>query len=406
MTPARRRAYDGDVDVFRYRALRWITAGLGVLVLCVAAVLGPVRAGSNAFDVGDQVVVNLIVRGRGNEITIRTWDRGSVLVEYADDNPPVVGHHVASFGTRAVVQQIPPQLYALHDREAMAGGVGALAPEEFPYAGFHGGSHDVVRIDAPENSRLIVTVPASTGILALRAGGSQTAVEGYRGANLFVMQNQGRVQLMNAATTAFVQVNNGVVYAADSTFERLRVRGVTAHDVFERCRSKQIEATSVFGSIVYDGGSFDPGLARFESQTGSIALGVTSAAQLNGRSGEGHVYTMFDRRAGANVEQHGDGEAVATLGGGGPLVSAISARGNVYFYDGSLLSRRNVAGEWRTVHQLFNAHRRAATAPAAPKSRRPGAVGGGGRFRRYSKNFRSSATSSLKVCCGITASTT
>jgi len=381
MTGALRRAYDGAVDVFRYRALRWITAGLGVLVLCVAAVLGPVRAGSNALDVGDQVVVNLVVRGRGNEITIRTWDRGTVQVEYADENAPVVGHRVADFGTRAVVQQIPPQLYALRDREGLPNASGALAPEEFPYAGFRGGSHDVVRIDAPENSRLIVTVPSSTGILALRAGGSQTNVEGFHGANLLVIQNQGRVQLVNSATTAFVQVNNGVVYAADSTFDRLRVRGVTAHDVFERCRSKQIEATSVFGSIVYDGGSFDPGLARFESQTGNIALGVSSAAQLNGRSGEGHVYTMFDRRAGANVEQHGDGEAVATVGGGGPLVSAISARGNVYFYDGSLLSRRSVAGEWRTVHQLFNAHRRAAAAPAPAKTRRPGAFGAGRRLQ-------------------------
>lgn len=377
MTGAGRRAYDGAVDVFRYRALRWITAGLGVLVLCAAAVVGPARAGSNAFDVGDQAVVNLVVRGRGNEITIRTWDRGSVQVEYADENAPVVAHNVASFGTRALVQQVPPQLYALRDRDGLPSAAGALAPEEFPYAGFRGGSHDVVRIDAPENSRLIVTVPSSTGILAVRAGGSQTTVEGYRGANLFVMQNQGRVQVTNAATTAFVQVNHGVVYAADSSFDRLRVRGITAHDVFERCRSKQIEATSVFGSIVYDGGSFDPGLARFESQTGNIALGVTSAAQLNGRSGEGHVYTMFDRRAGANVEQHGDGEAVATVGGGGPLVSAISARGNVYFYDGSLLSRRSVAGEWRTVHQIFNTHRRAASAPAPAKARRSGAFGAG-----------------------------
>jgi hypothetical protein len=385
MTPARARAYDGAVDVFRYRALRWITAGLGVLILCLAAVLGPVRAGSNALDVGDQVVVNLIVRGRANQITVRTWDRPSVQVEYADETAPVVGHRTATFGSgrMPVVQEVPPQLYALRDRDGLPSGAGALAPEEFPYAGFRVGPHDVVRIDAPENSRLVVTVPASTGILALRAVGAQTTIEGYRGANLFVLQNQGRVQLLNTSTTAFVQLNNGAVYAADSTFERLRVRGVTAHDVFERCHSKQIEATSVFGSIVYDGGAFDPGLARFESETGSIALGVTSPVQLNGRSGEGHVYTMFDRRAGASVEQHGDGEAVATVGGGGPLVSAISARGNVYLYDGTLLSRRTTTAEWRTVHQLFNAHRRAAASAPSPKPRRPAAAGGNGRLLRH-----------------------
>ncbi|HEX3464696.1 MAG TPA: hypothetical protein VHS78_11665 [Candidatus Elarobacter sp.] len=369
------------MDVFQYRAWRWTTAGLVVLILCVAAVLGPVRAGSSALDVGDQVVVNLMVRGRGNEITVRTWDRPSVQVEYADDTAPVVDRRTAGFGNGRIpfVQQIPPQLYALRDRDGLPN-PGALAPEEFPYAGIRGGPHDVVRIEAPENSRLVVTVPASTAVLAVRAGGSQTVIDGYRGANLLVIQNQGRVQLTNATTTAFVQLNNGVVYAADSTFERVRVRGVTAHDVFERCRSKQIEATSVMGSIVYDGGSFDPGLARFESMTGNIALGVTSAAQLNGRSADGHVYTMFDRRAGANIEQHGDGEAIATVGGGGPLVSAMSVRGNVYFYDGSLLSRRSVAPEWRTVHQLFNAHRRAAVVPS-PRPRRPGAMGAGGRVR-------------------------
>ncbi|HTD32511.1 MAG TPA: hypothetical protein VK665_02530 [Candidatus Elarobacter sp.] len=376
------------MDVFQYRALRWITAGLVVLVLCMAAVLGPVRAGSNALDVGDQVVVNLVVRGRGNEITVRSWDRPSVQVEYADENAPVVGRRSVTFGNgRApLVQQIPPQLYAMREQQVPGIGAvpapGALPPEEFPYAEFRGGAHDVVRVDAAEGSRLIVTVPASTGVLAVRAGGSQTTIEGYRGANLFVFQNAGRVQLLNASTTAFVQLNNGAVYAADSTFERLRVRGVTAHDVFERCHSKQIEATSVFGAIVYDGGAFDPGLARFESETGSIALGVTSPVQLNGRSGEGHVYTMFDRRAGASVEQHGDGEAVATVGGGGPLVSAISTRGNVYLYDGTLLSRRTTSAEWRTVHQLFNAHRRTAASAPSPKPRRP-AAGGGGRLRLH-----------------------
>src|SRR5665213_3304464 len=176
-------------------------------------------------------------------------------------------------------------------------GGGALPPEEFPFTGVRAGPHDVVSIAAPEGSHLVITVPATAGILALRIGGGQTTIEGYRGANLFVVQNQGRVQVTGATTTAFVQMNYGTFYAADGAFDRIRVRGIAAHDVFERCRSKQIEATSVTGSIVYDGGAFDPGLARFESQSGNIALGVTSSAQLTGRSQEGHVYTLFDRRA-------------------------------------------------------------------------------------------------------------
>jgi hypothetical protein len=347
------------VDVLRYLAPRWIAAGLGLLLTSLAQAPAPAVAGSSSVDAGDQAVINVIVRGRGNDVAVRVWDRPSVQVDYADDGVPSVERHVVGFGTARfpLVQQVPPQLYGMP-----AGGGGALPPEEFPFAAFRPGAHDVVNVTAPEGSHLVVTVPATTGILVLRVGGGQTNIEGYRGANLFVVQNQGRVQLTGATTTAFVQMNYGAFYASDGTFDRIRVRGIAAHDVFERCRSKQIEATSVAGSIVYDGGAFDPGLARFESQTGSIALGVTSPAQLTGRSAEGRVFTLFEHRGAASIDQRSDGEAVATVGGGGPLVNAISGRGNVYFYDGTLLSRRAVTPEWRQVHQLFNQHRKSAAA--------------------------------------------
>jgi hypothetical protein len=351
------------------RAPRWIIAGLVVLMAAAALAPAPVRAAqtSQSLDVGDQAVVNVIVRGRGNDVTVRVWDRQSVQIDYAEEAAPAINRLSVPFGTPKLplAQQIPAQLYTTRDPAGVPNGGGALPPEEFPYASFRPGPHDVVRVDAPEGSRLVVTLPASTGILALRIGGGQTVVEGYRGANLFLIQNQGRVQLTGATTTAFVQMNYGAFYTADSTFDRIRVRGIAAHDVFERCRSKQIEAMSVLGSIVYDGGSFDPGLARFETQAGSIALGVTSGATLTGRSTDGRVYTLFDGRGAANVEQHVEGETVATVGGGGPLVNAISGRGNVYLYNGTLLSRRNMNPEWRQVHQLFNVHRRPQAAPAA-----------------------------------------
>ncbi len=365
MTAARRPGYDEVVDVLRARATRWIAAGLGVLLSCFAAPAAPAAAATVSFDVGDQAVLNVLVRGRGNDVTVRTWDRSTVQIDTADDAPPSAVRRSADFGTPNVplVQQIPADLYTLRD-----GPGGAIPPEGFPYAGFRPGQHDVIRLDAPQGSRLVITVPATTGILALRIGGGRTVLEGYRGANLFVIQNQGRVQLTGATTTAFVQMNYGTFYAADGAFDRIRIRGVGATDVFERCRTKQIEATSITGSIVYDGGSFDPGLARFESQTGNIALGVTSAAQLAGRSQEGHVYTLFDRR-GTYVDQHGDGDATATVGGGGPLVNAISSKGNVYFYDGTLQSRRagSAAAEWKPLHQLYNLHR----GPGLPRVERP-----------------------------------
>jgi hypothetical protein len=364
MTPPRRPAYDGPVDVPRTRALRWIAAGLGLFVSLSIAAAAPALAGTSSFDVGDQTVVNVLVRGRGNQVTVRVWDRPTVQVDYADESTPVMDKQSIPFGTPRfpLAQQIPLQLYSARDRDGQVVAGAPLPPEVFPYASFRPGPHDAVSVVAPEGARLVLTVPASTGILSLRIGGGQTLIEGYRGANLFIVQNQGRIQLTGATTTAFVQMNYGVFYAADGNFERVRIRGIGAHDVFEHCRTKQIEATSVTGSILYDGGSFDPGLARFESQTGQIALGVNSPAQLVGRSQDGHVYTLFDRRT--NVEQHGDGEAMATVGEGGPLVNAISTHGNVYFYEGTLAGRRSVSQEWRSVHQLFNAHRRPANVPA------------------------------------------
>ncbi len=370
MTGSGGRAYDGSVDFLRIRAPRWIAAGL-VLLLAVLVGRSPSSgAGTSSMDVGDQAVVNVIVRGRANGVAVRVWDRPSVEVDYADE-PPSVEHRISTFGVaRGLALQIPPQLIPQRAPDGTPTGATALPPEEFPYAAFRPGRHDVVAIDAPQGSHLVVTVPATTGILTVRVGGGRTTIENYHGANLVLIQNQGRAQVTGSSTTAFVQMNSGSFYAADDTFERIRVRGVSAHDVFERCRSREIETTSVTGSIVYDGGAFDPGLARFESGTGHIALGVTSGAQLAGRTAEGHVYTLFDRR-GTPVDQHGDGEASATVGGGGPLVSAITERGNVYLYDGSLLTRPNTSPEWRQVHALFNAHRSAARTPAGARARPP-----------------------------------
>lgn len=365
-------AYNTAVDVLA-RALRGITAGLGVFLACLTVPPAPAPAAISALDVGDQAVVRVFMRGKSNVVEVRVWDRPTVQVESADFPSPIVEHSTIAFGSlrNPLSQQVPAQLYAIHESNGATGIGQTLPPEEFPYQAFRPGVHDVVRVTANQGgARLVVTVPASTGVLDLRVGGGQTTVAGYRGANLYVLQGQGRVELMNATTTAFVQLNYGLFYAVDGTFDRIRVRGIGAHDVFERCRSKQIEASSISGTIAYDGGTFDPGLARFESQSGDIALGVNAPAQLMGRSDTGHVYTMFDQRNGASVDQHGDGDATASVGSGGPLVNALSTHGNVYLYDGTLSNRRAVAPEWRPVHQLFNGRRLPPPPPPRPRSMR------------------------------------
>ncbi len=367
MMGARPARYDGSVDPLRYRAPRWIAAGLGALFLWCAAAAAPAGAASASFDVGDQAWVQITVRGKGNDVAVRSWDRQTVQVDAGDDTPAVERRSIAAGTAQYPLSAlIPPFPWAQRGGDGQTV-QGVFPPEDFPLAPIRSGAHDLVRVTAEEGAHLVVTVPANTGVLRVQVGGGTTAIDGYRGGTLFVIQGTGRVRLTGVATTAFAQMNLGTLSAADSTFDRIRVRAINTHVVFEHCRAKQIETSTIGGNIVYDGGTFDPGLARFESQTGAIALGAAGAAQLSGRSGDGHVYIQADRRAVS--DQHGDGDASLSVGSNGPLVNAISNHGNVYLYDGTLASRRKLAPEWRGLHQLLTARRRALPAPSPPPAR-------------------------------------
>jgi len=196
-------------------------------------------------------------------------------------------------------------------------------------------------------------IPASTALLdaRLRGGVGIISIDDYHGGTLFVASPGGGTRLTNVMTAAFVQMMNGRLEVNGSSFDRLRARGNNANFVFEHDRARQIELTTVSGSIVYDDGTFDPGLARFESTNGSIAIGVAAGAQVGARSNDGHVYSMWDRRT--PVDQLGDNEESATIAGGGPVVNAVTGRGNVYLYDGALATRQTLPPEWRPVRQAL-----------------------------------------------------
>ncbi len=363
MTGSAAGRYDGSVDALRYSASRWFAAGLAALLLCAAA--APAAAATASFDVGDQAWVQISVRGKGNEVAVRTWDRPTVQIDSGEDMPTIERRSIVAGTPQYPVSALIPPFPWVQRAADQTTAQGVFPPEDFPLAGLRAGPHDLIKVSADEGARLVVTVPASSGLLRVQVGGGTTTVDGYRGGNLFVIQGAGRVQLNGVATTAFAQMNNGLLAATDSAFGRLRVRTITTHLVFEHCRAKQIEASTISGSIVYDGGTFDPGLARFESQSGNIALGTAGAAQLTGRSGDGRVFVLAER--GSATDQRRDGDASLSVGSNGPLVNAISSHGNVYLYEGTLRSRRNLAPEWRGVHQLFTARRRA-TPPPPPRA--------------------------------------
>ncbi len=341
------------MDVLRTRALRAIAAGIGALLLLCAAPPRSAGAASSAFDVPAESVVAITIpaSARGSDVTVRTWDRPQLLVE-ADGPDPSVTRRLVIYGTvrYPLAQQIPAGVFQRRVNGQVVGTV-ALPPEVFPYSGFRSGPHDYMLVDLNEPERVTITVPSTTGLLLVRGSSGKTDIENYRGANLVVGQSGGRVELENVETTAFVQMNTGSLWAVDSSFRRVRVRVNAADVAFERCRATQIEASSISGTIVYDGGSFSPGLARFDSQSGNIALGVSSAAQVTGRSQGGRVYALLERGANENVEQRGENDATATFGSGGPLVNAVSQHGNVYLYDGSAVRER---GEMRRLPRYFS----------------------------------------------------
>jgi len=362
MTGAAPKGYDRAVAAVR-DALRRAAAGLALLL----GVLHPAvaNAASGSFTLGDQSVVQ-VWAGARSVVTIKAWDRPNVQLD-TDDESVQVNRRPITFGTAQTPLSVSIPLTNIAVRDPATGAVsrGTLPPEDFPYASdFRAGVHDSIRIVTAADSRVTVMIPATTAILDTRVRGAGIlTIDDYHGGTLFVGSQGGRTVLTDIMSAAFIQMMNGRLEVVDSSFDRLRARGNNANFVFEHNRVRQIEISTVSGTIVYDNGTFDPGLARFESTNGSIAIGVASGAQISARSSDGHVYSMWEKRT--PIDQRSDGEASATVAGGGPVVNAVTAHGNVYLYDGALATRQTIPPEWRPVQEAMRQQQRQFQAPDA-----------------------------------------
>lgn len=331
----------------------WRIAACAVFGMGLLGFPGVASAASATIDVGEQPVIKIFAKNNSS-ITVRSWERPQLNYD-SDDEALTIVHRAVAFGTigNPLSAQIPMRRIMVADS---AGGVSEamLPPEDFPYSGVRAGMHDSVQINASENSHTTVTVPANTAILVTNIGGKGSlAISDYRGANFFAFAGAGSIRLAGVTSTGFVQLINGTVYSTDSTFERLRARTNRGELIFERCRTRQIEATTVSGAIVYDDGGFDPGLARFESTSGNIALGIANNAQLSAQSKDGRVFMQWERRPTAE-SQRSENDATAIVGAGGAFVNALTAHGNVFLYDGSIAQRRGfLPPEWRPVQSTI-----------------------------------------------------
>jgi hypothetical protein len=372
MTAPAAAGYHSIVPVSRSGAGRWIAAG----ALLASAIFGWPRgaaAATTSYDVGGQAVVQVI--GHVASITIRTWNRDEVQIEWPDGAPFSATKNAQP--TRASFLIPTVSVAESHGREGTV--TTTLLPEDFPVPRLTPGLHDVVRVveaHPPPFERgklppgppasLTLTIPETVGLVNVRSERGAVTLRDYHGTTI-VADRRGPVTFDGVSGDAFVQPLNGNFYAFNSTFDRLRIRSNRADQIFDGCRVKQIEATTLTGSIIFDNGIFDPGLARLESDRGSIALGINGGAQIGARTVDGHLFTVLPAAAPAALIGRDDGDTVQVAGNGGPLVSASSNHGDLFLFEGSLTEPRPamLGPQWRPMIDLLLTNRAAVHGGAA-----------------------------------------
>jgi hypothetical protein len=296
-----------------------------LLLLCAFLAVASARADARAVLLPTSGSPVLFVQVQTGIVKVRSWNQQSVRVNASANiqikyAPPWQVQH-----------RLPSQVMLWSQAIQTRFGRLVLPAEAFPLPNVNEMPHDAVVVRG--QGYAAITVPAGTALVVVNMRRGSVWITGYNG--VFVSHiGRGQLHLRRVGGTGAVQVNNGPVFAADSSFDRLRVRTARGNIMFSNCSAAQIEVTSLTGSILYDNGTFEPGLARFESARGAVALGIGSGgAQVVAHSTSGRVIPAV----GQDVPIGGTRNNVqAMFSGGGPVVTATSGSGNVFFYTGAL----------------------------------------------------------------------
>ena len=317
-------------EAVRYRWWRGAATFLLALACWTTTLAAQARA-DEQIAVGSTPIVDVQL-GTGN-VTVQTWDRPDVNVS-ADGSVQV--QHLDPNTVDPYVPRVLPN--ASHTVDTAYGPV-SLQAEPFVLPQLPGGQHDEIR--ARGNGNTVITVPRGTALVMAHVDKGRVTLNDYRGV-FWAQAHQGGIFLNRVSGSGYVESLKGRIVATDSNFDRLRARSATSNMVFNNCTSHQIEATSRYGSIVYNNGSFEPGLARFDSEHGNVALGVRGGAQIGAHSESGRVMSNFSN----GTQLRGTGNTTqAQVEGGGPVVTATSRDGSVYLYNGSLTAHPQFQAE-------------------------------------------------------------
>ena len=267
---------------------------------------------------------------------MQTWDRPQVRIVSSSS---VQVHH---FGPQAVARAIPGGDVPIFvtQVETPDGSI-ALTQEDFPVDGIAGIPHDALLIFGGDASAaIVITVPVNTALVVASVGRGSLRVENYHSAMVLLLHNGG-IDVSNSSGAAYVQAARGSIAVANSNFDRIRARTAIGNIFFTGCNVRQVEVSSVRGHIAYDNGTFAPGLARFETQEGNIALGVASGGvHVTAHASGGRVVSGLERNAGTVAGSPTDAEA--TINGGGPIVTANAGKGSIFIYSGTLRGKPRI----------------------------------------------------------------
>lgn len=303
-----------------------------VCALCASPALA--QTSPIVLPAGNAPVVRVMMRS--GTLTIRTWNRSDVQVSSAQ--PALARSFRPEAVARALSGNIPIFATSVFSPDAQI----TLPQEEFALSPLSGDPHEGVFVQALD-ADMTVMVPAGTALLLANVQRGAIAVQDYRNGNFILLLHNGPMRLSNVGGAGYAQVARGPLMVRDSTLDRIRARTAIGNIIFENCVSRQIQVSSFNGTIVYDNGSFQPGLARFESENGSVALGIRDGAQIGAHSSVGRIYSILN---GASVRA---GQTDARLGSGSAIVTASTSHGAVFLYSGSLRAQRRLPAEWRPL---------------------------------------------------------
>lgn len=332
----------------------WRRGAVALLALLCCQALATQARADEIFDVGPSPVLNLHVN-RG-QVRIETWNRQQVSI--VSDRPLDVRHLAPSQVDPGVPRQLQMESQTIQTEH----GPVVLPAESFVIPELAPIPHDAIVANGTGN--VTIEIPRGTAMVLAHQRGGHLTISNYRG--VFIAHtHKATIALDRVGGTGYVESLRGRIVATDSSFVRLRVRTATGDMLFRNCSAHQIQANSAYGSIVYDNGHFQPGLARFESDHGNVALGVSGSAQIGAHSESGHVVSSFrneaDVRGNLATKQ-------ARVRGGGPVVTATSKNGSVYLYSGSMRDHPRVRQELNGSARLPD---RFPPPPARPPFRRP-----------------------------------